>query len=231
MMEDPMHRCRGSYQRFYKETGKIKAFNTDCFQGCQRNGVRTHQRVCSVCINAKTKTREMPLVPITPDEMEAFPKVLSHNYSVIHDAFVAQVSINLFPKRRNRYTGPSLGPQDNVRQYVDRHQLTKRTLALICHSSYVHGMLLPAQNGLKIAFRDIMFHEGFPPDWDQPLSPISRDMFISALERLLLVDGVMWSRPPVSTFGYKVTENSPVLVYTGSGSTSYVTAPRHGVAG
>ena len=72
-----------------------------------------------------------------------------------------------------------------------------------------------------------MFHEEFPPDWDQPLSPKSRKMFISALERLLLVGGVMWSRPPVSTFGYKVTKNSPAMVYTGSGSPSYVTGTAH----
>ena len=88
-------------------------------------------------------------------------------------------------------------------------------------------MLLPAQDGLKIAVRNIVVYEEKPLNWNEPLSPGSRKIFVTALKRLVTIEGIMWSRPLVPALGYKITKNSPAIVYSGDASGDNMTATAH----
>ena len=68
------------------------------------------------------------------------------------------------------------------------------------------------------AFHQIVLFEETPLSWDSELCPDSSCIFPEALERFTMIEGIMWPRAMVPTLGYKVTENSPMLVHSGDGS-------------
>ena len=52
--------------------------------------------------------KEMPAVAPTSDEIANFAKILGYCWSDEHYAFVCQVRVNLFPKKKGAHSGPAL---------------------------------------------------------------------------------------------------------------------------
>ena len=69
----------------------------------KKSGMLTHP--WTVC---NPTGKEMPAVAPTSDEIANFPKILGYCWSEEHDAFVCQVRVNLFPKKKGAPSGPAL---------------------------------------------------------------------------------------------------------------------------
>ena len=163
------------------------------------------------------------IVPGPPSESELaqMSKIFGHSYLETKDSFVLKVCVNLHNFVRGRPTGDPLMPGESVSNYVNNFQVTKRLLARVCMSIYdLTGYLLLPQMVNRLFFHKALLYEENILGWDSVVSDEVKKEFVKNIELIMSLDNYTWPRCALPKYPYKVTDNSPLVVYPSDGSGS-----------
>ena len=164
---------------------------------------------------------EVPAGPPTKDELLMMKKIFGHVYLPSRDSFTLKPVINLHNFKRGRPCGPPLEVGQDVKLYVSGFQITKRLLARVAMSIFdLTAYLILPQMVNRLYFHRALVYEETVCGWDSVVSEEMRLEFVRNIEMIMSLDGFTWPRCAIPSRGYKVTKNSPMLVYPSDGSGS-----------